>query len=48
LPSFKNGDYKKALEESYIKVDELLLTPEVNKKLATYSNSDEGGAQGWG
>lgn len=41
LPSFKNGDYKKALEESYLKVDELLLTPEINKKLQEYTKDEQ-------
>ncbi len=40
LPSFKNGDYSKALEEAYLKVDELLLTPDVNKKLQTYTDGE--------
>lgn len=31
LPSFKSGDYGRALEETYLKIDELVLTPEINK-----------------
>lgn len=36
LSSFKSGDYKRALEETYVKIDELLLTQEVNKQLASF------------
>ncbi len=43
LQSFKNGEYKKALEESFIKVDEMICTPEGNKQLQSYG-SEEGGA----
>lgn len=31
LDAFKEGDYKKALEESFIRVDEVIQTPDGNK-----------------
>lgn len=47
LQSFKNGDYQKALEESFLKVDEVICTPEGNKALQKYSG-DEGPSNTWG
>lgn len=38
LPAFKNGEYKKALEESFLKVDEMICTPEGNKQLQGYDS----------
>lgn len=37
LPSFKQKDYKKALEESFVKFDELLRTPEGLREIKNYS-----------
>lgn len=41
LQSFKDGDYKKALEESFLKVDEVIMTPACNKVLDTYTEGEE-------
>lgn len=48
IPSFKNGDYKKALEELFLKIDELLLTPQVNKELQSYTGEEPSGPSQWG
>ena len=36
LPSFKNKDYATALKESFIKIDELLKTPQGIKDVKKY------------
>lgn len=36
LQSYKSGDYQKALKEVFIKIDELLETPDGKSKLKTY------------
>ena len=41
LQSFKDGDYKKALEESFLKVDEVIMTPACNKVLDKYTEGEE-------
>jgi len=39
MESFKKGDYKSCLEETFLKMDELLTTPNGRKELATYSKN---------
>ena len=46
LASFKNGNFKEALEESFLKVDEAISTAEGNRQLQTYSSEDS--APTWG
>lgn len=41
VPSFKSGDYGKALTESFLRIDELLLTPEGKKELTAIKSGDE-------
>lgn len=41
LQSFKNKDYPNALKESFIKIDELLKSPQGLKDVKKYSGSDE-------
>jgi len=43
LDSYKKGDYKAALEEIFLKVDELLITESGRKELATYSKNANNG-----
>jgi len=40
-PSFKNGDYKSALTETFLRMDDLLQTPEGKKELAAIKSGDE-------
>ncbi len=40
LQSFKNGEYKKALEESFVKVDEVIQTAEGNEQLKKYGGDE--------
>lgn len=48
LRSYKDGDYKTALRETFIRMDELLMTPMVKKELQKYTTdkNDEGGMAG--
>lgn len=41
LQSFKNRDYFNALKESFIRIDELLKSPQGLKDIKKYSGSDE-------
>lgn len=40
LQSFKDRDYKKALEESFIRIDELLKSPQGLKDIKKYSSNE--------
>ena len=42
LPSFKNGNFKEALEESFLKVDEAISTAEGDRQLQNYSSEESG------
>lgn len=48
LPSFKAGDYEQALRDIYLRIDEMLKTPEGKKKLQTYKKSDGGASSMFG
>jgi serine/threonine protein phosphatase PrpC len=48
LKSYKDGDYKDALKETFIRMDELMKTPMVKKELQKYTTDkdSEGGMSG--
>uniref|UniRef100_A0A7S3NCJ8 protein-serine/threonine phosphatase n=1 Tax=Euplotes harpa TaxID=151035 RepID=A0A7S3NCJ8_9SPIT len=48
LKSYKDADYKEALRETFIRMDELMKTPMVKKELQHYTNDkdNEGGMSG--
>ena len=41
LPSFKKKDYQAALKETFIKIDEMLQSPQGKKDIMQYRSKDE-------
>jgi serine/threonine protein phosphatase PrpC len=42
LPTFEKGDYKQALTDAFLKIDEDMLTTQGKKDIASYSTETEG------
>jgi len=48
LQSFKAGNYEEALKDIYIRIDDMLRTPEGKQKLKTYKKNADSGASLFG